>query len=566
MLDSLHSAELRGQIRSCQSAAIRRGRLSPRRKLGPKVRTRGMRLIVFGGLMTGIAFLLATTAGAQTEDSPVKERDEEAHETPLEQAREEAGAEEDRLRTRFEVSGGELRLSASELVAASLEPLALSMTLSRNVRSATLTITLPERWIERSKISGLRFAHVPETGRGTPGRAAASRQDRSVKLSSRTRAPATRRATRSATSACPRARTSCPTAGERTGPPRRKASPRWSSMPRSGRRRGRLGFVQAGRSRDRVQRHQRRLQRVGDVPQHGPGRQEPLPRRRQRRRRLQCLGHEQRRRILHEGVDALDSRRSGRSRARVAALCCDPMSAADSAGNIWYGGLSTSNGPGNPSRIVVNRIAPGTTTFQPQTVGLPARTTGTQDKPMMTIDNTPTQPDVRAPVRHLGRARRRRHQHRDRAVRHPPGRRSERGEVRQRRQLVGAGVGDPAPRAATSTPTSPSARRSVYAVWWDYSAANAIRGDVCAPATQNCATAAGWGTPRRSQRSMPPAARRSRSPARSWPSPAAARRPSPQVDVDISGRPRKRARVRDLERPATGSGTTRCADGLRRPA
>ncbi len=76
-----------------------------------------MRLIVFGGLMTGIAFLLATTAGAQTEDSPVKERDEEAHETPLEQAREEAGAEEDRLRTRFEVSGGELRLSASELVA-----------------------------------------------------------------------------------------------------------------------------------------------------------------------------------------------------------------------------------------------------------------------------------------------------------------------------------------------------------------------------------------------------------------------------------------------------------------
>ncbi|CAN5141166.1 hypothetical protein BH18ACT14_BH18ACT14_05630 [soil metagenome] len=141
-----------------------------------------MRLIVFGGLAS-IAFLLATTVSAQTEDSPVKERHEDAHETPLEQAREEAGAEEDRLPTRFDVSGGELRLSTSELVAASLERLALSVTLSRDVRSATLTITLPERWIERSTISGLRFADVPKTGRGTPGRAAASRQDRHVQLS-----------------------------------------------------------------------------------------------------------------------------------------------------------------------------------------------------------------------------------------------------------------------------------------------------------------------------------------------------------------------------------------------
>ena len=102
---------------------------------------------------------------------------------PLEQAREEAGAEEDRPPTRFEVSGGELRLSASELVAGSSERLVLSVTLSRDVRSATLTITLPERWTERSKISGLRFAHVPETGRGTPGHAAAGRQDSHVQLS-----------------------------------------------------------------------------------------------------------------------------------------------------------------------------------------------------------------------------------------------------------------------------------------------------------------------------------------------------------------------------------------------
>ena len=73
-------------------------------------------------------------------------------------------------------------------------------------------------------------------------------------------------------------------------------------------------------------------------------------------------------------------------------LCCDPMSAADADGNIWYGGLSQANGAGNPSRIVVNRFAPGATSFQPQTVGLAQRTAGTQDKPMMTIDNAPSSP------------------------------------------------------------------------------------------------------------------------------------------------------------------------------
>jgi hypothetical protein len=48
--------------------------------------------------------------------------------------------------------------------------------------------------------------------------------------------------------------------------------------------------------------------------------------------------------------------------------------------------------PQNPSRILVNRIAAGGTTFQSQTVGLPVRTAGTQDKPMMAIDDVPTSP------------------------------------------------------------------------------------------------------------------------------------------------------------------------------
>lgn len=32
-------------------------------------------------------------------------------------------------------------------------------------------------------------------------------------------------------------------------------------------------------------------------------------------------------------------------------LCCDPMSAADAAGDIWYGGLSSHPNSGPPSRV-----------------------------------------------------------------------------------------------------------------------------------------------------------------------------------------------------------------------
>ena len=72
-------------------------------------------------------------------------------------------------------------------------------------------------------------------------------------------------------------------------------------------------------------------------------------------------------------------------------ICCDPMFAAGDGGDLWFGGLSFENGAANPSRIVVNRIAAGETSFRDVTVGLPlsAGTNGTQDKPLMTVDNAP---------------------------------------------------------------------------------------------------------------------------------------------------------------------------------
>ena len=71
-------------------------------------------------------------------------------------------------------------------------------------------------------------------------------------------------------------------------------------------------------------------------------------------------------------------------------------------------------------------------------------------------------------------------------------------KLRQRRQLERAGLGDARARSGSfciyaDVATGPDGK--VYVVWWDLSAANAIRGDVCNPATQNCASAAGWGTP-----------------------------------------------------------------------
>ena len=68
--------------------------------------------------------------------------------TPLEQAREESGIE-DRPQNRFELPGGALRLSASELLAANRQQLELSVTLDRAVDDATFELTLPARWLRR---------------------------------------------------------------------------------------------------------------------------------------------------------------------------------------------------------------------------------------------------------------------------------------------------------------------------------------------------------------------------------------------------------------------------------
>ncbi|CAN5141177.1 hypothetical protein BH18ACT14_BH18ACT14_05640 [soil metagenome] len=248
----------------------------------------------------------------------------------------------------------------------------------------------------------------------------------------------------------------------------------------------------------------------------------------------------------------------GEVAAEPGVLCCDPMSVADTAGNIWYGGLSVANGSGNPSRIVVNRISPGLTMSRPQIVGLRQRTAGTQDKPMMTIDNAPgsgafgrlyviwdepsggginivmSQCDTR-----------------------PGG-------------VLNAANCDNADNWTAPVSVTPSTGSyiyadvavgpdgRVYAVWWDYSTANAIRGDVCAPPT-NCATAAGWGTPQTiatldATDGLPvPFA----CPILAQPGGRAST--SPKVDVDRSIGPQNGRVYVTWSDLRTGSGATRCA-------
>ncbi|MEY2515840.1 MAG: hypothetical protein QOJ89_3198, partial [bacterium] len=171
-------------------------------------------------------------------------------------------------------------------------------------------------------------------------------------------------------------------------------------------------------------------------------------------------------------------------------LCCDPTSAADTVGNIWYGGLTT----GSSSRIFVNRIAAGTTTFQSKITGLPRNGTGTQDKPMMTIDNTATSPTY-------GRLY---------VVWDQPGSGGDQVVITQCDTRPGgvldAARCDNSDNWTTAVPVTPSIGSYIYAdvavapdgrvyvVWWDFSSTNAVQGKSCVPSTPaaTCATAAEW--------------------------------------------------------------------------
>ena len=242
------------------------------------------------------------------------------------------------------------------------------MTLSRNVRSATLTITLPERWIERSKISGLRFAHVPETGRGTPGRAAASRQDRSVKLSFSNASAGDSASYAIRDIGLPAGTYELPYSWREDGTAKRERHRQGGLLcPGPRRRRGvsalsRLADpgIEFNVTNDASTESETFVSMVpGDknrylVGANGGGGYNAW---------VTNNGGV----YLHEGVDALDSRRPGEAAARVSRSVLRPdvrrRTPRETSGT---GGSRLRTGRGISSRIVVNHIAAGLTTFQPQ--------------------------------------------------------------------------------------------------------------------------------------------------------------------------------------------------------
>jgi hypothetical protein len=262
--------------------------------------------------------------------------------------------------------------------------------------------------------------------------------------------------------------------------------------------------------------------------------------------------------------------------------CCDPMMAADDQGNLWFGGLTLCDPQTQaPSRIYVNRIAAGTSSFSPSTAGLPIKTapatcaaptpenrdpTNTiQDKPMMTIDNAPGSPtfgrlyvtwDDSDPGGGVN------------VVLSACDTRLE-GTSQPGRCDTGANWSDPVvvsgrPGGYTTSDPAVAPDGTVYVVWWDYGGENAIRMTRCRTA---CTTQAAWdavapanvavldstGDVPGTNRPVPFSC-----PINAQPGGRAA--PVPSVDVDRSGGANNGRIYVGWADLRPGSGTTKCED------
>ena len=481
--------------------------------------------------------------------------------TPLEQAREESAARE-RPRTRHDLPAGELRLSRSELLAAAGMELELSLTLARDVAAGRLEVTLPRQWIGRSGVSDLPYARVPSSGRAVAGRATARRSDGVVALTF---------------DGARKGDVASFTLTDNGIPAGTYRLPyRWSEGA-DGSASGQLTVIFYKPVREAAEGEgdagwtalMRDVNATNDAFEESETFVTVVPGNRQRFIVGINGGGGYNAWITNNGgasftkapmpasIDA-----PAEAGPEAANLCCDPMSAADTAGNIWYGGVSRRIDAASPSRIVVGRVAPAATSFV-NTVGLPERTNaGTQDKPMMTIDNSPASPAFGRLYVIWGE---------------PTGRLvmsvcdTRPGGVPNPANCDGAdswtapaSVTPPGSFIYADVATGPDGK--VYAVWWDYSATNAIRGEVCDPATENCAAASGWGTPQTiatldatGGAPLPFAC-----PIEAQPGGRAS--PSPQVEVDRSSGPNSNRVYVTWSDLRTGSGTTRCGVDPASPA
>jgi hypothetical protein len=507
-------------------------------------------------IAASIAMLAFAVPAEALPDDPDRER---AAGTPtvLEQAREESGVA-DPPAARHDLPAGVLRVTPSELLAAAHEDLAISVTLTRAVADGVLELTLPSRWVGRSGVSDLPYMRVPDTGTGSAAGVEARRSGRVVRFAFTDAHAGDTASLKLSDEGLPAGSYELPY--------------RWSEAGESDRPQRTARVVLYAPSREEAEgaRDWRSLLRDANATSDTLAESETflsvVPGNRQRFV-VGANGAGYNAWITNDGgtsfakapvSTSLDA--PGEVANEAASLCCDPMSAADAAGNLWYGGLSSFVSPSIPSRIVVTRAAaPAAVTFGP-TVGLPQRTGSasvSQDKPMMTIDNAPASPtfgrlyvawDEPATGVNIVMSQ---------CDTRPGG-------------VPDAASCDNADHWTAPVSVTPSAGSYIYAdvavgpdgkvyvVWWDYSASNAIRGDVCAPASQNCASAAGWGTPQTIAKLNAASGLPIAFACPILAQPGGRASPSPQVDVDRSGGAGTNRVYVTWSDLRTGSGTSRC--------
>ena len=546
-----------------------------------------MRRMLLAGLVAALGATGSASAGAAEEERQARAAAEERAEERLEMAREEEGFP--RAPQRYHALGaGSLVVETTETVASQPgQELVFAAVLDRPVERGTLRLTLPAIWLETAG-SGLRFAEPPRLQPGAPAGTALSREGRTLTLEVRDGEVGDRAAIVVRDIGIPAGEYRLPYAweGGRSGTatvriyaPTREGegskNPFWRISPNTG---FETNATQEGDACTSV---------TCQTTQGGNEEQSET---------YIGVSPNDSDRILVQSNNINDGNESaflsidgGRAFKRLKIpndfdapgeadvekgdFCCDPMSAEDNLGNIWYGGLTSAAGTGNPSRIVVNRIAAGTTDFQTRTVALPilpddggaVDDAGQQDKNMMTIDNSPTSPTY-------GRLY---------VVWNDTG--GGNAVVISHCDTRQNGISTPewcdeadhwsvpfivAPRGSLIyADAAVGPEGIVYVTWWDFSSTNAIRGRFCDARKADCGKVEGFseikdiallnndlsGTNDNAGQPLPFACP---IPAQPGGRPG----PSPGVDTDISGGP-NRGRVYvvwgDL-RP--GSGVRRCEE------
>jgi hypothetical protein len=219
-------------------------------------------------------------------------------------------------------------------------------------------------------------------------------------------------------------------------------------------------------------------------------------------------------------------------------LCCDPALAADRLGNFWYAVIASEA----YGRVVINRMAAGTTVFHASNVAIPRNTGALQDKPMITIDNWPaspnygmlyavwiqfgTPPDGDEQVV-ISRCKTRLNKKPKPEHCDEPDNWSQPVAITDD---ASSAIGSYTYPAVAAAPNG-----DVYVVWWDYSNDNDIEIDRCL-AGSDCGNANGWGP----DRDVDNLNRSGGTPVPLFcsipPAPTGRVGPAPYVDVDFEGR------------------------------